>query len=128
MTPYIQCLEALIAWEKVDAVISLSGNAGPLAHLLPDVKKKAEGILPSEKTDKIAQQVSEGGARIYERVCELVEKHRKPVFAVGANLPRRKGTGKSDFSLAQFRSPERAAKAAGVMYRYFQYRKAIGRE
>jgi acyl-CoA synthetase (NDP forming) len=128
MGPYIQCLEALIAWEKVDAVISLSGDAGPLAHLLPDIKKKAEGILPSEKTDKIVQQVSEGRARIYERVCELVEKYRKPVFAVGTNFPRGKGSGKSDFSLAQFRSPERAAKAAGVMYRYFQYRKAIGRE
>ena len=128
MGPYIQCLEALIAWEKVDAVISLSGDAGPLAHLLPDIKKKAEGLLLSEKTDKIVQQVSEGRARIYERVCELVEKYRKPVFAVGANFPRGKGSGKSDFSLAQFRSPERAAKAAGVMYRYYQYRKAIGRE
>jgi len=126
MGPYIQCLEALIAWEKVDAVISLSGQAGPLAHLLPDIKKRAEGILPSEKTDQIAQQISEGGARIYERICELVEKHRKPVFAVGANLPRGKGTGKSDFSLAQFRSPERAARAAGAMYHYFRYLQGIG--
>ena len=126
MNPYIQCLEALIAWEKVDAVISLSGNAGPLANLLPDIKKKAEGLLPPEKIEKIMQNVAEGGMRIYERVCELVEKYRKPVFAVGANFPRGKGTGKSDFSLAQFRSPERAAKAAGVMYRYFRYLQGIG--
>jgi acyl-CoA synthetase (NDP forming) len=128
MDPYIQCLEALISWDKVDAVISLSGDAGPLAHLLPDIKKKAEGIIPTDKTEKMMQYVSETRSRIYERVCELVERHRKPVFAVGANFPRGKGTGKSDFTLAQFRSPERAAKAAGVMSRYYQYRKAIGME
>jgi len=125
MDPYIECLEALISWEKVDAVISLSGDAGPLAHLLPDIKKKAEGILPSEKTDKIMQHVSESRMKIYERVCELVEKYRKPVFAVGANFPRGKGGGKSEFSLAQFRTPERAAKAAGVMYQYYRYRKKL---
>jgi len=113
MDPYIECLEALISWERVDAVISLSGDAGPLAHLLPDIKKKAEGILPSEKTEKIMQHVSESRMRIYERVCELVEKYRKPVFAVGANFPGAKGPGKSEFALAQFRTPERAAKAPG---------------
>jgi acyl-CoA synthetase (NDP forming) len=128
MDPYIECLEALISWEKVDAVISLSGDAGPLAHLLPDIKKKAEGILPGDKTEKIMQHVSESRMRIYERVCELVEKYRKPVFAVGTNFPRGKGTGKSEFALAQFRTPERAAKAAGVMYQYYKFRKAIGRE
>jgi len=125
MDPYIECLEALISWEKVDAVISLSGDAGPLAHLLPDIKKKAEGILPGDKTEKIMQHVSESRMRIYERVCELVEKYRKPVFAVGTNFPRGKGTGKSEFALAQFRTPERAAKAAGVMYQYYKFRKAI---
>jgi len=31
-----------------------------------------------------------------------------------------------EFALAQFRTPERAAKAAGVMYQYYQYRKKIG--
>jgi acyl-CoA synthetase (NDP forming) len=128
MDPYIQCLEALIAWDGVDAVISLSGDAGPLSHLLPDVKKRAESILPTEKTDKMMQVLSEARGRIYERVCELVEKHRKPVFAVGSNFPRGKGTGKSEFALAQFRSPERAARAAGAMWRYYQYRKAIGME
>ena len=126
MGSYIQCLEALIAWEKVDAVISLSGQAGPLARLLPDLKKKAEGILPPEKIDQMAQYASEGGKRIYEWVCDLVEKYRKPVFAVGANFPGGKGSGKSDFSLAQFRSPERAARAAGAMYRYFRYLKGTG--
>jgi acyl-CoA synthetase (NDP forming) len=124
MDPYIQCLEALISWEKVDAVISLSGDAGPLAHLLPDIKKKAEGILPDDKAEKMMQYVSETRVRIYERICELVEKYRKPVFAVGVNLPRGKGTGKSDFALAQFRAPERAARAAGAMYQYYRYRKA----
>jgi acyl-CoA synthetase (NDP forming) len=124
MDPYIQCLEALISWEKVDAVISLSGDAGPLAHLLPDIKKKAEGILPGDKAEKMMQYVSETRVRIYERVCELVEKYQKPVFAVGANFPRGKGTGKSDFALAQFRAPERAARAAGAMYQYYRYRKA----
>jgi len=128
MDPYMECLEALISWEKVDAVISLSGDAGPLAHLLPDIKKKAENILPSEKTEKIMQHVSESRMRIYERVCELVEKYRKPVYAVGANFPRGKGTSKSEFALAQFRTPERAAKTAGVMYQYYKFRKAIGRE
>jgi acyl-CoA synthetase (NDP forming) len=126
MDPYMECLEALISWEKVDAVISLSGDAGPLVHLLPDIKKKAENILPSEKTEKMMQQVSESRMRIYERVCELVEKYRKPVFAVGANFPRGKGSGRTDFALAQFRTPERAAKTAGVMYQYYQYRKKIG--
>lgn len=126
MDPYIQCLEALVSWEKVDAVISLSGDAGPLAHLLPDIKKKAENLLPSEKTEKMIQHVSESRMRIYERVCELVEKYRKPVFAVGANFPRGKGTGKSEFALAQFRGPERAAKAAGMMYHYYKYREKTG--
>jgi acyl-CoA synthetase (NDP forming) len=47
---------------------------------------------------------------------------------VGTNFPRGKGTGKSEFALAQFRTPERAAKAAGVMYQYYKYRKAIDME
>jgi acyl-CoA synthetase (NDP forming) len=125
---YIKCLEALISWNKVDGIISLSGDAGPLAMIIPHVKKKAETILPPEKLENIAQQVSAGRAQIYQRVCELVRKYQKPVFAVGPNVERGKGSEQSDFSLAQFRSPERAAKAAGVLCQYYHYRKAIGME
>ena len=125
---YIKCLEALISWNKVDGIISLSGDAGPLAMIIPHVKKKAETILPPEKLESISQQVSAGRAQIYQRVCELVRKYQKPVFAVGPNVERGKGSEQSDFSLAQFRSPERAAKAAGVLCQYYHYRKAIGME
>ncbi len=124
--PYIKALEVLISWDKVDAVISLSGDAGPLAMIIPDVKKRAEFIIPPEKMERVIQQVSETRAQIYQRVCELIEKYQKPILAVGANLVRGKGSGQPDFTLAQFRSPERAAKAAGVLYQYYRYRKAVG--
>ena len=121
---YMRCLELLISWEKVDGVISLSGNAGPLARIIPDVKKNAEAILPPEKLENFAKQVSAARALIYQRTCELVQKYQKPVLAVGSNAE--KEAAKSDFWLAQFRSPERAARAAGVLYQYHHYRRAIG--
>lgn len=123
---YIKCLELLISWDKVDGVISLSGDAGPLAMIIPDVKKKADTILPPGKLESISQQVSAARYQIYQRVCELVEKYQKPVFAVGPNVVREKGGEQSDFPLAQFRSPERAARAAGVLYQYYRYRRAYG--
>ena len=83
MEAYMKGLEALISWDKVDAVISLSGDAGPLAMIVPDVKKRADSIISPEKIDRIAQQVSESRAQIYQRICELVEKYQKPIFAVG---------------------------------------------
>jgi acyl-CoA synthetase (NDP forming) len=128
MEAYIKGLETLISWDKVDAVISLSGDAGPLAMIISDVKKRAESIISAEKMDRIAHQISESRTQIYQRVCELIEKYQKPIFAVGANLVRGKGSGQPDFTLAQFRTPERAAKAAGALYQYSRYRKAIGVE
>lgn len=128
MEAYIRGLEILISWDKVDSVISLSGDAGPLAMILPDVKKRAEAMIPPEKMERIAQQVSESRAQIYQRVGELIEKFQKPIFAVGANLAKGKGVGQTDFTLAQFRTPERAARAAGTLFQYYRYRKAIGRE
>jgi acyl-CoA synthetase (NDP forming) len=128
MEAYIKGLEALISWDKVDAVISLSGDAGPLAMIVSDLKKRTESVIPLEKMERIVQQVSEARAQIYLRVCELIEKYQKPIFAVGSNLVKGKGSEQPDFALAQFRSPERAAKAAGVLYQYYRYRKAIGVE
>jgi acyl-CoA synthetase (NDP forming) len=123
---YMECLELLISWDQVDGVISLSGDAGPLARIIPDVKKKADPILPPEKLESISQQVSAVRTQIYQRVCGLIRKYQKPIFAVGSNVGGETGSGPSDFTLAQFRSPERAARAAGVLYRYDHYRKAIG--
>jgi len=126
MEAYIKGLEALISWDKADAVISLSGDAGPLAMIVSDVKKRTESIIAPEKMERIIQLVAENRTQVYQRVGELIEKYRKPIFAVGANLVRGKGGGQPDFTLAQFRTPERAAKAAGVLYQYYRYRKAIG--
>jgi acyl-CoA synthetase (NDP forming) len=127
MEEYIRGLEALISWDNVDSVISLSGNAGPLATIVPDVRKRAESVIPPEKMDKLIQQISEARALISQRVGELMQKYRKPIFAVGANLVRGRGSSQPEQSpMAQFRTPERAAKAAGVLYEYYRYRKAIG--
>jgi hypothetical protein len=125
---YMECLELLISWDKVDGVISLSGNGGPLARIIPDVKEKGDTILPPGKLENISQQVSAAGTQIYQRVCQLVREYEKPIFAVGPNVDRGTGSGLSDFTLAQFRSPERAARAAGVLHQYYHYRKAIGME
>jgi acyl-CoA synthetase (NDP forming) len=117
---YVRCLELLISWEKVDAVISLSGDTALLNAVLSDVQKRAEILLPPEKMEQIRQLASASRAQIYQRMGELMEKYRKPIFSVGANSPA--------FTFAQFRSPERAAKAAGKLYEYFRYRQAIGIE
>lgn len=122
MDDYLQCLEMLISWDKVDAVISLSGDAGPLTGILSDVKKRAEGLLPAENLDKIAAHVSSARMQIYQRVCELIETYKKPILAVGTNLVRGKGGPQVDFTLPQFRTPERAARTAGMLYRYARYR------
>jgi acyl-CoA synthetase (NDP forming) len=127
MDEYIRGLEALISWDKVDSVISLSGNAGPLASMLPDVKKRAESMIPPEQMDKLTQQVSRAGTLISRRVGELMKKYHKPIFALGANLLRQNGSHNPEESpVAQFRTPERAAKAAAVLYEYYRYRRAIG--
>ena len=128
MEAYIKCLELLISWEKVDAVISLSGDAGPLATILSDVKKRAQTILPPEKMEEVMQLVAVTRSQIYQRVGELIEKYQKPIFAVGANLVKGKGRSPNRFHFPQFRTPERAAKAAGKLYQYFRYRQAIGME
>ena len=125
--PYIKCLETLISWEKVDAVISLSGNAGPLSALMPELAKRAESLGPSPNLEKISQEVAEGIAKINQRVCDLIVKYQKPILAVGENPVKSKSaTPQADFSLPQFRTPERAARAAGALYQYSRYRKGIG--
>ncbi len=126
MDAYLQSLEGLISWDKVDAVISLSGDAGPLAGIVPEVKKKAEGIIPAENLEKIAAHISAARTRVYQRICELIAIYKKPIFAVGRNLVKGKDGATVDFSLPQFRSPERAAQAAGKLYQYFHYLKSIG--
>ena len=123
---YMECLELLISWDKVDGVISLSGHAGPLAQIIPDVKERADTILPPEQFENMAQKVSIGRTQIYQRVCELVRKYQKPIFAVGSNVEG--GNGSSDLAVAQFRTPEGAAKATGALYQYYRYRKSIGME
>jgi acyl-CoA synthetase (NDP forming) len=126
MDAYLQSLEGLISWDKVDAVISLSGDAGPLAGIVPEVKKRAEGIIPAENLEKIAAHISAARTRVYQRICELIAVYKKPIFAVGRNLVKGKDGAVVDFSLPQFRSPERAAQAAGKLYQYFHYLKSIG--
>ena len=126
MDAYLHSLEALVAWEKVDAVISLSGDAGPLSGILSEVKKKAEGIIPAENLEKIAAHVAASRTRVYQRICELIDQYQKPIFAVGRNLVKGKDGPAADFSLPQFRSPERAAQAAGKLYQYFHYLKSVG--
>jgi acyl-CoA synthetase (NDP forming) len=126
LNAYLQSLEALISWDRVDAVISLSGDVGPLAGLVSEVKKKAEGIIPGENLEKIAALVAEGRMRVYQRIRELIARYEKPVFAVGRNLARGKDEPVAEFSLPQFRSPERAAQAAGKLSQYFHYLKSIG--
>jgi acyl-CoA synthetase (NDP forming) len=123
---YLQSLEALISWNGVDAVISLSGDVGPLAGLVSEVKKKAEGIIPGENLEKMAAHVAAGRTRVYQRICELIAIYQKPIFAVGRNLVKGKDGPVVDFSLPQFRSPERAAQAAGKLYQYSHYLNCIG--
>lgn len=122
---YIECLEALISWEKIDAVISLSGDAGPLAMILPDIKKKAETIFPPERVEKILQGVAQSRTLIYEHTVNLITKYEKPIFAVGTNLIRGKGMGSAEYVLAHFRTPERAVRAAAALYRYARYRQNL---
>ena len=126
MEDYLSCLEILISWEKVDAVVSLSGDAGPLSGILSDVKKKAEGFVPAENLERISSQIFAARMRIYQRIFELIELHKKPILAVGSNLVKGEKEAQPDFSLPQFRTPERAAMAAGRLYQYSRYRKAIG--
>jgi acyl-CoA synthetase (NDP forming) len=126
MDAYLQSLEALISWNRVDAVISLSGDVGPLAGLVAEVKKKAEGIMPGETLEKMAAQVAAGRTRVYQRICELIAQYKKPIFAVGRNLVKGKDGSGVDFSLPQFRSPERAAQAAGKLYQYYRHLESIG--
>ncbi len=117
---YVRCLEILISWEKVDAVISLSGDATLLTTGLADAQKRAEAILSPEKIEKVQHLTALSRTQIYQRIGELMEKYRKPIFAVGANPPA--------FTFAQFRNPERAAKAAGKLYQYYRYRQSIKKE
>ncbi len=127
MDAYIKCLRILISWDRVDAVISLSGDAGPLTTIIADVKTKAEGIVPSENLEKMSQQLSAGRVQFYEQVCELIGTYQKPIFAVGVNIVRGKQEVLPGFSLPQFRTPERAVRAAGKLYEYARYRAAISK-
>lgn len=122
---YINCLAALISWDKIDSVISLSGDAGPLAMMLPDLKKRAERFFPPQGVDQVLQKVSESRTLIYEYTLTLIKKYKKPVFAVGTNLIKAKGGDQEDHFLPQFRTPERAVKAAGALYRYARFCQAI---
>jgi acyl-CoA synthetase (NDP forming) len=126
MDAYLKSLEALVAWDEVDAVISLSGDAGPLTGILPELKKKTEGIIPAENLEKFAAHLAASRTRLYQRVCELIDRYQKPVFTVGRNLVKGKDGTAADLSLPQFRNPERAARAAGKLYQYSHYLKSIG--
>lgn len=126
MDAYLHSLEALVAWKEVNAVISLSGDAGPVSAILAEVKKKAEGIISADQLDKIAAHLAASRTQVYRRICELIDRHRKPIFAVGRNLVRGKDGPAADFSLPLFRSPERAVLAAGKLFEYFRYLKSVG--
>lgn len=122
---YLDCLEALVSWDKIDMVISLSGDAGPLAMIVPDIKKKAEAIFPPPRVDEILQKVAESRTLVYERMLQLIDKYGKPILAVGTNLMRGRGFEQTGAFLPQFRTPERAARAAGALYRYVRFLQTV---
>jgi len=123
---YLHSLETLTAWDRVDAVISLSGDAGPLAGIIAEVKKRTEGIIPVENLEKITALLAAARTQVYQKICDLIATYKKPIFAVGRNLVKGKDGLVADFSLPQFRSPERAVQAAGKLYEYYRYLQSIG--
>ena len=100
-----------MAWDKVDAVISLSGDAGPLAGILSEVKKKAEGIIPAENLEKIAAHLAASRTRVYQRICELIDQYQKPIFTVGQESGEGEGRAGGGFLFAPI--PESGARRPG---------------
>ena len=126
MDAYLHSLEALIAWEKVDAVISLSGDAGPLSGILSEVKKKGGRNHSGGEPGKIrgpCGRLADAGLPADLRTHRPIP---KADLRGRTEFGQREGRAGGRFSLPQFRSPERAAQAAGKLYQYFHYLKSVG--
>ena len=126
MDAYLQSLEALISWDKVDAVISLSGDAGPLAGMLSDVKKRAEGIIPAEKLENHCPGIRrpDPGLRADLRTHRTNTKSRS---SRSVAIWSREGRGRPEICPCP-NSEARSARPRPPRYsiEYYRYRRAIG--
>jgi acyl-CoA synthetase (NDP forming) len=122
MEPYMECLEILMSAEKIDAVISLSGNLGPLPGILAEMEKRGEEMISQEIRQEIEAGLVAAEKLISNGVEELMKTHRKPIFAVGSNLFRTGDALRGNPAYPQFHTPERAARAAGLLYQYSHFR------
>ena len=122
MEPYMKCLEILMAAKNIDAVISLSGNLGPLPGILAEMDRRGEELISPETRKEIEGSLAAAENLISNGVEALMKTYQKPIFAVGANLFRAGDAVRANPSYPQFRTPERAARAAGLLYQYSRFR------
>ncbi len=128
MEPYMKCLEILMASKKIDAVVSLSGNLGPLPGILAEMERRGEKMISQETRKEIEANLVTAENLISNGVEELMKIYQKPIFAVGANLFRAGDAPRANPSYPQFRTPERAAQSAGLLYQYSRFRSSRGSE
>jgi len=102
------------AWEHLPQVVDQLGHIAETCH-------RSDLIFGLE----IEANLVAAENLICNGVEELMKAYRKPIFAVGANLFRAGDAPRANPSYPQFRTPERAARSAGLLYQYSRFRSSL---
>jgi hypothetical protein len=112
--------------KEIDCLISLSGDFGLFQGILSEVKSSGEQFIAPEILEKVNRHFLSARKKIDQQILQLVQTHQKPIFAVGTNLEQGLEDALPAAGFPHFRTPERAAKAAGKLYQHAQYLRSLG--
>ncbi|MBN2039630.1 MAG: CoA-binding protein [Spirochaetes bacterium] len=114
---HLKCLEAMVAWDEVDAVIGLAGGAVSnfLKIFLDDGLDRKIGLRQEEVAGFI-DILNKEAVSYKKSLGELMRKYNKPILHVEIGNSVSISRNMKDFNYTFYRSPERAVRVLKKMY------------
>ena len=120
---FLECLDALVSWDEVDAVISLGGSSGNklFENLMNERILKYLGTS-KEEINSLADQMLKGWNKVNEITANLMRKHNKPIINAGIRSDEQTREIMMNCGYITYPTPERAVRVLRKMYEYYSIR------
>ena len=123
--PYIECLEILMAWDGIDAILALGAKRGidsyPYSKEVNTPKPLVDAITLAAET---IQQYAQKPDKVLMRLGELVKRYRKPIIAVSLASKLSHRSFLEAFQVVSYPTPERAVRVLSHMVDYTRFLKS----
>ena len=123
--PYIECLEILMAWDGIDAILALGAKRGidsyPYSKEVKKPKPLVDAITLAAET---IQQYAQKPDKVLMSLGELVKRYRKPIIAVSLASKLSHRSFLEAFQVVSYPTPERAVRVLSHMVDYTRFLKS----